>query len=96
MRRISNLVFQIIVNILLKLKMFSNRALTTLMISMFIPCRYREDGHTKGEAAFQPPNPIRLQWELVQEVIIISQGYLQPWHTCETYSDWLVGQGWQA
>ena len=31
--------------------------------------RYREDGHTRGEAEFQPPNPIRLQWDIPQEVI---------------------------
>ncbi|ELT88002.1 hypothetical protein CAPTEDRAFT_178036 [Capitella teleta] len=25
---------------------------------------YRDDGHTKGEVTTQPPNPIKLQWEL--------------------------------
>ncbi|KAK2147018.1 hypothetical protein LSH36_573g01026 [Paralvinella palmiformis] len=28
---------------------------------------YSEDGHTKGELEFIPPNPIRLQWEIPQQ-----------------------------
>ena len=34
--------------------------------------RYREDGHTIGEPAFAPPNPIKLQWELSDEVSLLS------------------------
>jgi hypothetical protein len=34
--------------------------------------RYRENGHTKGEPEFTPPNPIKLQWELTEEVSVSS------------------------
>jgi hypothetical protein len=33
--------------------------------------RYRENGHTKGEPEFPPPNPIKLQWELSEEVSLL-------------------------
>ena len=30
--------------------------------------RYRDDGHTKGQPEFPPPNPIKLQWEISKDV----------------------------
>ena len=30
--------------------------------------RYRDDGHTTGESPFPPPNPIRLEWDISEEV----------------------------
>ena len=38
------------------------------MFYVFLFFRYREDGHTKGEPSFQPPNPIRMQWDISTEV----------------------------
>ena len=38
------------------------------MCLCFFHPRYGEDGHTVGEAEFQPPNPIRLQWDIPNEV----------------------------
>ena len=49
--------------------------------------RYRPDGHVNGygDLEFQPPNPIKLQWEIPDEVIFlsrISESYLHNRQCC--------------
>lgn len=40
-------------------------------------CRYDEDGNTRGVKEFDPPTPVRLAWNLDEEVAIpaIEQAY---------------------
>eukprot|EP00918_Siedleckia_nematoides_P012688 GHVU01027769.1.p1 GENE.GHVU01027769.1~~GHVU01027769.1.p1 ORF type:complete len:764 (+),score=90.89 GHVU01027769.1:170-2461(+) len=46
-------------------------------IAVDVALGYRDDGHTVGEADVQPPNPIRLQWDVPQECCDIIENSLQ-------------------
>ena len=38
--------------------------------------RYTPDGHCRGEMEFQPPNPIRLQWEMPDDCLNVIENSL--------------------
>lgn len=41
----------------------------------FSKWRYQENGHTKGVPEFEPPKPIRLQWNLDPALEAIEKSY---------------------
>jgi len=49
----------------------------SVSLNMFV-VRYTEDGHTTGSPEFSPPNPVRLSWELNEEVSFWSSSYYCP------------------
>ena len=36
---------------------------------------YTEDGHTVGHPTLSPPNPIKLQWEITEEVSYLGSSH---------------------
>ena len=55
-----------------------------LITIVFLFSRYREDGHTVGEPPFQPPNPIRLQWDIAPEVSWLFHSCRIVWNSSDT------------
>jgi len=49
--------------------------------------RYTEDGHTKGSPEFQPPNPVRLRWELNSQARFGCYFVTQSCHLLSTAGD---------
>lgn len=49
----------------------------TILICMtfFLKLRYQENGHTKGVPEFDPPKPIRLQWNLEPVLEAIEESF---------------------
>jgi len=41
-----------------------------LTVDHVLAGRYTEDGHTRGSAEFQPPDPVRLRWDLNTEACL--------------------------